>query len=101
MTASESTEIKLLASHIESNNKRLAWFIGLAVGVLLTLIGWILINSNKEAQFRGQVLTEIRSINDNVGEMRIAIRNNNLSIQDINNELIKSNNFEPTSRGYN
>ena len=51
MTASESLEIKLLTDHIKGNNRRLSWFIGIASTVLITLIGWIIINSNNESQF--------------------------------------------------
>lgn len=98
MTASESVEIKLLTDQMVNNNKRLAWFIGIAATVLITLIGWIFVNSNKESQFRGQVLTEIRGINGCVDEMKTLIRNNNLSIQDINNELVKELDFEPVVR---
>ena len=98
MTASESVEIRLLTDHMKGNNKRLSWFIGIAATVLITLVGWILVNSNKESQFRGAILTEIRGINTSVSEIKTAVRNNNLSIQDINTELIKEHGYTPIAR---
>jgi hypothetical protein len=87
----------------------LSWFIGLAIMVLLTLIGWILINSVKEAEFRGKILTKIENIESTVNDMEAShkediksineyIYNYNLSIQEINNHLIKMGGYDPTIR---